>query len=207
MAGTRIVAGLGNPGPTYERTRHNAGFRVLDEVARRFGVERWKTKDAARQAHLPARTVVLVEPLSFMNESGYPLMKIARWWKTEPSALLVVSDDLDLPFGKLRMRESGGSGGHNGLKSVIEHFGEGFPRLRIGIGRGRSDTIDYVLSSFSPEEERALDALIAVAADGVERWLTHGSTDAIQFINSWRPPVAKWEDARACHPERRREGP
>jgi len=188
MPGTRIVAGLGNPGPTYERTRHNVGFRVADEVARRFGVDRWRTKDGARQAHVAARSVVLVEPLSFMNESGYPLVKIARWWKTEPSELLVVSDDLDLPFGKLRMRENGGSGGHNGLKSVIEHFGEGFPRLRIGIGRGRSDSIDYVLSNFNEEEERTLETLISVAADGVERWLTRGAIDAIQLINSWRPP-------------------
>jgi PTH1 family peptidyl-tRNA hydrolase len=181
------VAGLGNPGPSYERTRHNAGFRVVDELARRMGVERWKTKDGALQAHVAARSVLLVEPQSYMNESGYPLMKIARWWKTEPSDLLVISDDLDLPFGKLRMRESGGSGGHNGLKSVIEHFGEGFPRLRFGIGRGASDTIDYVLANFSGDEERLLETLISVAADGVERWLTRDLREAVQFVNSWKP--------------------
>jgi PTH1 family peptidyl-tRNA hydrolase len=98
----------------------------------------------------------------------------------------VVSDDLDLPFGRLRMRASGSSGGHNGLKSIIARVGEGFPRLRIGIGRGRSDTIDYVLSNFSADEERELATLIDVAALGVLRWLERGPTDAIQFVNAWR---------------------
>jgi PTH1 family peptidyl-tRNA hydrolase len=87
------------------------------------------------------------------------------------------------------MRVSGGSGGHNGLKSIIEHFGEGFPRLRIGIGRGRADTIDYVLANFSGDEERELQTLIGVAADGIERWLLRGATDAIQYVNAWRPPT------------------
>jgi PTH1 family peptidyl-tRNA hydrolase len=183
------VAGLGNPGPSYERTRHNAGFRIVDEVARRLGVEHWKKKDEALQAHVAPRGVVLVKPLSYMNESGRPVGKIAGWWKTPPQDVLIVDDDIDLPFGRLRMRASGGSGGHNGLKSIIEYLGEGFPRLRLGVGRGRSDTIDYVLSNFSAAEEHDLRALIDVAATGVLRWLEHGSTDAIQYVNAWRPPA------------------
>jgi PTH1 family peptidyl-tRNA hydrolase len=161
---------------------------VVDEVARRAGDVRFKKKDGAEQAHIAARAVVLVKPLSFMNDSGIPLASIAGWWKTPPSDLLVISDDLDLPFGRLRMRANGGSGGHNGLKSIIAHFGEAFPRLRIGIGRGRADTIDYVLANFTGNEERELSTLIGVAADGIERWLAHGATDAIQFVNGWRPP-------------------
>jgi len=161
---------------------------VIDDVARRLGVDRWKTKDGAAQAHVSARSVVLVKPLSFMNESGGPLGRAATWWKAEPADVLVVSDDLDLPFGRLRMRASGSSGGHNGLKSIIARFGEGFPRLRIGIGRGRSDTIEYVLSNFTADEERELALLIDVAADGVLRWLERGPTDAIQFVNAWRAP-------------------
>jgi PTH1 family peptidyl-tRNA hydrolase len=188
------VAGLGNPGPTYERTRHNAGFRIVDEVARRLGVEHWKKKDEALQAHVARSSVVLVKPLSFMNESGRPIGKIAGWWKTPPEDVLIVDDDIDLPFGRLRMRASGGSGGHNGLKSIIEYLGEGFPRLRLGVGRGRSDTIDYVLSSFSPEEERELSVLIDLAANGVLRWLERGPTDAIQYINAWRPIPPPSED-------------
>lgn len=186
MPGTRIVAGLGNPGSRYERTRHNVGFRVVDEVARRLGVASWKTKDGAQQAHVAARAVVLAKPQSFMNESGIPLGRIVGWWKATPAEVLVVSDDLDLPFGRLRMRANGGSGGHNGLKSIIAHLGEGFPRVRVGIGRGRTDTIDYVLANFSVDEERALPELIDVAADGVMRWLDTGATDAIQYVNGWR---------------------
>ncbi len=161
---------------------------MVDEVARRAGDLRFKSKDGAEQAHVAAQAVVLVKPLSFMNDSGVPLQKFAGWWKTPPADMLVISDDLDLPFGRLRMRVSGGSGGHNGLKSIIEHFGEGFPRLRVGIGRGRADTIDYVLANFSGDEERELTTLIGVAADGIERWLTRGTTDAIQYVNAWRPP-------------------
>jgi PTH1 family peptidyl-tRNA hydrolase len=184
------VAGLGNPGPSYERTRHNVGFRVLDEVARRLGVEHWKKKDAALQAHVAARGAVLVKPQSYMNESGRPIARIAAWWKAQAPDVLVVSDDLDLPFGRLRMRAGGGSGGHNGLRSIIEYFGEDFPRLRLGIGRGRSDTIDYVLSNFNGDEEQLLPQLIEVAAQGVLRWLERGPVDAIQYVNAWRPAIA-----------------
>ena len=162
---------------------------MLDEVARRFGVERWKKKDEALQAHVAARNVVLVKPQSFMNDSGRPVAKIAGWWKASAADVLVTSDDLDLPFGRLRMRANGGSGGHNGLKSIIEVAGEGFPRLRIGIGRGRNDTIDYVLSNFSPDEERALEKIVEVAADGIVRFLERGPVDAINYVNAWRSPV------------------
>jgi PTH1 family peptidyl-tRNA hydrolase len=175
-------------------------------VARRVGVATWKTKDEARQTHVAARNVVLVQPLSFMNESGGPLGRVASWWKAEPADVLVISDDLDLPFGRLRMRASGSSGGHNGLKSIIARFGDGFPRLRIGIGRGRSETIDYVLSNFSVEEERALPELIDVAAEGVRRWLERGPIDAIQYVNGWRPitseptpPPARGQDPRSVN--------
>ncbi len=197
MPGTRIVAGLGNPGAKYERTRHNIGFRVVDEVARRFGDASFKKKDGAQIAHVASRAVILVKPLSFMNDSGIPLGRLAAWWKTPPAEMLVVSDDLDLPFGRLRMRASGGSGGHNGLKSIIAHTGEAFPRLRIGIGRGRSDTIDYVLANFSGVEERDLRAIVEVAADGVERWLERGATDATQFVNGWR--LLAHEDPDRAH--------
>jgi PTH1 family peptidyl-tRNA hydrolase len=129
----------------------------------------------------------LVKPLSFMNDSGRPLGKIARWWKTPPADLLVVVDDLDLPFAKLRMRETGSSGGHNGLKSIIEYFGTEFPRLRVGIGRSGFEAIDHVLSTFSAEEERELPAIIDVAADGIQRWLERGPVDAMNLVNAWRP--------------------
>jgi PTH1 family peptidyl-tRNA hydrolase len=176
---------------------------VIDDVARRLGATQWKKKDEALQAHVAARAVVLVKPQSFMNESGGPLGRAASWWKAPPEDVLVVSDDLDLPFGRLRMRASGSSGGHNGLKSIIARFGEGFPRLRIGIGRGRNDTIDYVLSNFNGDEERELGTLIDVASEGVLRWLERGPTDAIQFVNAWRPSAppdaARGQEPRAVN--------
>lgn len=141
------------------------------------------------QTYVAAGAVLLLKPLSYMNESGGPLAAAAAWWKTLPSDVLVVSDDLDLPLGRLRMRAGGGSGGHNGLKSIIARFGEDFPRLRVGIGRGRSDAIDYVLSTFDHDEERTLPSIIDVAADGIERWLAGHTDAAVQYVNAWRSAV------------------
>jgi PTH1 family peptidyl-tRNA hydrolase len=131
--------------------------------------------------------LILVKPLSYMNDSGTPLRRVAAWWKVPPADLLVVSDDLDLPFGRLRMRRSGGSGGHNGLKSVIAHFGEDFPRLRVGIGRSGEDAIDHVLSTFDPAEEGLLGAIVAAAAEGVLCWLDEGPGAAMNLVNGWEP--------------------
>ncbi len=156
-------------------------------MASRLGVDGWKTRDAALQAHVARAGVVLVKPLSYMNESGGPLGSVAAWWKTAPEDVLVLSDDLDLPFGRLRLRTTGSSGGHNGLKSIIARFGEGFPRLRIGIGRGRADTIDYVLSNFTAAEESELGTLIGVAADGVDLWLRGKTAEAVALVNGRRP--------------------
>ena len=160
---------------------------VVDEIARRFGVTHWRKKDFAQQAHVAAKQVVLVKPLTFMNGSGWPVRKIASWWKTPRPDVLVVSDDLDLPFGKLRLRTNGGSGGHNGLKSIIDELGgEDFPRLRVGIGRGR-EAIDHVLSAFDADERAAMAAIVAAAADGAIQWLESGPVGAMNFVNSWQP--------------------
>ena len=149
---------------------------------------KWRNKDAAEQAHLAAQSLVLVKPQSYMNESGRPIGKIAGWWKTPPAEVLVVVDDLDLPFGRLRMRAAGGSGGHNGLKSIIEYLGEDFSRLRIGIGRGgEDDAIDRVLSTFTADEERRIEPILDVATEGVLLWLDRGAVDAMNYVNAWRP--------------------
>ena len=134
---------------------------------------------------------MLVKPLSFMNDSGRPLGKIARWWKTPPEDLLVVVDDLDLPFGKLRMRETGSSGGHNGLKSIIEYFGTGFPRLRVGIGRSGYEAIDHVLSTLSRRKSANSRPIVVVAADGVLRWLERGPVEAMNLVNAWQPEARR----------------
>ncbi len=178
---------MGNPGRQYARTRHNIGFIIVEELARRLGIDDgWKTKDGARQIVDRTRQIVLVEPQSFMNASGDPTQRIAAWHKIEPRDILVVVDDLDLPFGKLRLRERGSSGGHNGLKSLIAHFGQDFPRLRIGIGRDSSgEAIERVLGTFSPTEESQLAAIVDAAIHGIDLWLARESVIAVNFVNSW----------------------
>ena len=147
-----LVVGLGNPGSRYAGTRHNAGFMVVDELARRWGIgpRDWHKKGEALYALGREHNAILAKPQSYMNLSGRPVLSLATFYKVPPERILIVVDDLDLPFGTLRMRASGSSGGHNGLKSLIEVLGQGFPRLRIGIGRGHDpDAIDRVLGDFS----------------------------------------------------------
>ncbi|MBX6341623.1 MAG: aminoacyl-tRNA hydrolase, partial [Thermomicrobiaceae bacterium] len=167
--GVWLIAGLGNPGPKYARTRHNVGFMVVDELTRRLGPgERRRRFDAEiAEVPVPGGRLVLLKPQTFMNLSGNAVAPAARWYRVPLERLLVVYDDLDLPFGQIRLRPSGSSGGHNGLTSVIQQLGtDRVPRLRVGISRPiQGTTVAYVLSRFSPEEERALPEVIARAAD------------------------------------------
>ena len=158
---------------------------VVDALAERWGARDWQRKGEARYALDRARDVILVEPQSYMNLSGRPVQSIATFYKVPPQRILVVVDDLDLPFGTLRMRANGSSGGHNGLKSLIEVFGQDFPRLRIGIGRGHDpDAIDRVLGNFSANEMQELPAIVDRAVAGVELWLTRGVTAAMNLVNA-----------------------
>jgi len=158
---------------------------VLDEVASRYGIATWKKKDSAEQAYDASRRIVLVKPTSFMNLSGTPVRLISSWYRTPPELVLVVVDEMDLPFGTLRMRPFGGHGGHNGLRSIIATIGDGFPRLRIGVGRPEYDSVDYVLGPFSPQERRQVPAIIGAAADAVDLWLRDGTDAAMRFANTW----------------------
>ncbi len=176
---------MGNPGHEYAQTRHNAGFMVVDEVARRHGVTSWRKKDSAEQAYDSVRRVVFVKPISFMNLSGTPVRLISSWYRTPAEDVLVVVDEMDLPFGKLRMRPFGGHGGHNGLRSVIATIGDGFPRLRVGVGRPQDDSIDHVLGTFDQAERRDVPAILSAAADAVELWLGDGLDAAMRFANTW----------------------
>lgn len=179
--------GLGNPGEKYARTRHNIGFMVVDELARRLSIENWKNKDSATQAYDSRRKLVLVKPTSYMNSSGVPVRLIASWYRTPPEAVLVISDEMDLPFGSLRMRAKGGHGGHNGLRSIIGTMTEEFPRIRVGIGRPEYESMDHVLSTFSSDEQKVLPRIIEVAADGAERWLNDRIELAMHYVNSAKP--------------------
>jgi PTH1 family peptidyl-tRNA hydrolase len=184
-----MIAGLGNPGPKYERTRHNVGFLAVDELSRRLSIGNWKTKDDARQAYDSGRKIVLVQPQSFMNNSGVPVRLLASWYRTPPEALLVIYDDMDLPFGRVRMRPFGGHGGHNGMRSIIATMGDRFPRIRVGIGRPQYESIDHVLSPFTAEETQVLTDVVGAAAEAAMRWLDEGLEAAMQFMNNWEGPI------------------
>jgi PTH1 family peptidyl-tRNA hydrolase len=163
----RMVVGLGNPGRRYTQTRHNIGFMVVDWLAAQAAASAWRSDRRAEVTRIGVggTGVLLVKPQTFMNASGEAVQALAAWHRVEPAAILVVTDDLDLPFGRVRLRPSGSAGGHNGLKSIIAQLGTTqFPRLRIGIGRPEvGDPIDWVLSPFDPHEAQDLPRLCEVA--------------------------------------------
>ena len=185
----RLIAGLGNPGPEYAVTRHNIGFMVVDQLAARFGSAWEKSVPHAREVALYAKCggVLLVKPLSFMNRSGYPLFAVAQFYKIEPQQILVALDDLALPLGRLRLRARGGSGGHNGLDSVIAQFGtEEIPRLRIGIGAApREGSADYVLSRFFDEEKPTVRSTIDRAVEALKCAIDNGLVSAMNTFNKY----------------------
>lgn len=165
---------------------------AVDEIARRYGISHWRKKDSAEQAADVARGIVLVKPTSYMNLSGTPVRLISSWYKTPPEDVLVVVDEMDLPFGRLRMRPFGGHGGHNGLRSVIATIGDRFPRIRIGVGRPRlADAIDHVLGTFDADEKRRWPTVVSAAADGIELWLAGDLDRAMHFINTWEKPITE----------------
>jgi PTH1 family peptidyl-tRNA hydrolase len=185
----RLIAGLGNPGPEYAATRHNIGFMVVDQLVAQFGSAWEKSVPQAREDALSAKCggVVLVKPLSFMNRSGYALFTVAQFYKIEPQQVLVALDDLALPLGRLRLRARGGSGGHNGLDSVIAHFGtEEIPRLRIGIGAApREGSADYVLSRFFDEEKPIVRSTIDRAVEALKCAIDNGLVSAMNTFNKY----------------------
>src|SRR5438093_787048 len=155
----KAIVGLGNPVPEYRGTRHNVGFEVVDELATRWNAKLKKWKATADVARIVSRDVVLVEPRTYMNDSGRAVGAIMTFYRIQPMDVLVVVDEVQLPLGKLRLRASGSAGGHNGLKSVVEHVGPNVPRLRLGIDRGDAadDLSDRVLSRFAPSERDIVD--------------------------------------------------
>jgi PTH1 family peptidyl-tRNA hydrolase len=182
----KAVVGLGNPGDDYRGTRHNVGFEVVDELVRRWKAKLKKWKSLADIAVVKDRDVVLVEPKTYMNLSGQAVTAVMAFYKIRPADVLVVVDEAQLPLGKLRIRPSGSAGGHNGLKSVIEHVGVDFARLRIGVDRGLPvwDLSDRVLSKFPPLERPIVEVAIARAADAVETFLQEGVQIAMNRFNA-----------------------
>lgn len=189
----KIIIGLGNPGQEYARTRHNVGFMVLDRLKRELDNPNSKNRFKAEiiEGWRNGEKLTLVAPQTYMNLSGQAVREVKQWHHVENEDLLVVYDDMDLPFGTLRMRASGSAGGHNGLKSISEQLGtRDVPRLRIGIGRGRS-SINHVLSRFSPEETAALPEVIERAAAAVGSWIDRGIVATMNEVNAAPEPAAE----------------
>jgi len=189
----RIIVGLGNPGREYAGTRHNIGFMVVDELARRHGPVVWKKRFRSEIGDVVfgSEKLILVKPQTFMNLSGAAVREAVNWYHLPLDETIIIMDDLDIPFAALRMRGIGSAGGHNGLASIIEHLGGNeIPRLKIGIGRGRSSASAHVLSRFSPEQERALPELIGRATDAVELWTREGLVSAMNVANQKRDEPA-----------------
>jgi PTH1 family peptidyl-tRNA hydrolase len=179
----RLVAGLGNPGREYQRTRHNVGFMVLDRLTADAGLP-WNYSEKWGAAWAKS-DVLLVKPATFMNRSGQPISAIANFYKIAAEEILVVLDDFALPLGRLRLRAQGSSGGHNGLESVCEHFGtESIPRLRVGIGAAPIEgATDHVLGRFFEEEQPLVDATIRRAAEAVKCAVDKGLIAAMNLFN------------------------
>lgn len=184
-----LVVGLGNPGPTYEGTPHNVGYAVVEELARRHGFPRARRGFDGRCAEgvVGGRPVLLLQPTTFMNDSGRSVAAAVRALKLPLDRVLVAHDHIDLPFGRLRLLQGGGTGGHNGLKSISGLLGPGYARLRVGVDRPPStdpDVVaDYVLSPFAESKEE-VRGLVGRAADAVELWLTEGMDAAATRVNA-----------------------
>lgn len=186
-----IIAGLGNPGAEYEHTRHNIGFDVVDELAKRWGISLWKEDMQAKIVSVTkfGEKVLLVKPLTYMNNSGDAVGAIARYYKVEPDDVYIICDDLDLPPGKTRIRKKGASGGHNGIKSLIAHLGtEEFPRFRIGVGHPKDGhtVIEHVLGRPYGDDVQKIEDAKLYTADSVEYALEAGVDKAMNKFNPKR---------------------
>jgi PTH1 family peptidyl-tRNA hydrolase len=198
----KAIFGLGNPGARYKGTRHNIGFEVLDELARRGSVGFESAPAEALIARIRSTVgsgglvgsgVLLAKPLTFMNASGQAIGELLRYFKIEIADMLVIVDEVQLPLGRVRARVRGSAGGHNGLKSVIAHLGTDFPRLRIGVGRGdaRRDLADHVLAKFDKDEGAEVERMTMRAADAAEVFVTEGIAAVMNQFNGGDPATTE----------------
>jgi PTH1 family peptidyl-tRNA hydrolase len=193
----KLVVGLGNPGPKYAGNRHNVGFMALDVLAERLKAGPFRDKFAGEFARAESADLVLLKPLTYMNDSGTSVQQAMQFFKVELCDVLVAHDELDLAFGELKLKQAGGTAGHNGLKSIVRHCGgEGFARLRIGIGRppggsAGGDVVSFVLGDFSATERQSLPDVLSLAAQGAELFAARGIAQAMNAFNARPKPSAK----------------
>jgi PTH1 family peptidyl-tRNA hydrolase len=191
MAGNalKVIVGLGNPGAEYARTRHNAGFWLVDELARRHGgTFRFEGKHQAELARvrMGGEEIWLVKPMTYMNRSGGPVSSVLGFYKLTPAQMLVAHDEIDLPSGTVRLKEAGGHGGHNGLRDLIAAQGDGFWRLRIGVGHPgtKNEVVDFVLTRASAGEQDEIDESVRAGADAIEQMLRDGAQIAMNKLHA-----------------------
>ena len=187
----RLIVGLGNPGRDYATSRHNTGFMIIEEIANAFAISLDKRKFDILfgRGSIEKHDVMLAKPMAFMNNSGPPVKQLAGYFRISSEDLLVIHDDIDLAFGRLKIKEKGGHGGHKGVKSLMDAFGKGdFARLRIGIGRSEEpvSVTDHVLGNFSLEETKMLKGILARACEAVVTILTRGVKDGMNRFNDKR---------------------
>jgi PTH1 family peptidyl-tRNA hydrolase len=183
-----LVVGLGNPGREYAASRHNIGFMVLDELARRWALANWRSKFGGEIAQKDQ--IVALKPMEYMNLSGGAVQRAGQFYKIAPNEVLIIHDDIDLEFGRLKVKVGGGHGGHNGLRSVTDRIGADFVRVRCGVGKpigGKEKTVGHVLGGFSKAEQNELPFLVGEAADAVQLILDAGTTAAMNQVNTDKP--------------------
>ena len=181
-----LIVGLGNPGKQYEQTRHNIGFDVIDYMANKYNIDvnREKFKGICGEGFIENKKVILLKPLTYMNLSGESIRELANFYKLEDDEIIVVYDDISLDIGRLRIREKGSAGGHNGIKSIIQNLGgDKFPRVKVGVGQPKDNLVNHVLGKFSKEDRDHIDKVIPVVSDAIVEIVKNDAKESMNKFN------------------------
>ena len=181
-----LIVGLGNPGKQYEQTRHNIGFDVIDYIANKYNIDvnREKFKGICGEGFIENKKVILLKPLTYMNLSGESIRELANFYKLEDDEIIVVYDDISLDIGRLRIREKGSAGGHNGIKSIIQNLGgDKFPRVKVGVGQPKDNLVNHVLGKFSKEDREHIEKVIPVVSDAIVEIVKNDAKESMNKFN------------------------
>lgn len=181
-----LIVGLGNPGKQYEQTRHNIGFDVIDYMANKYNIDvnREKFKGICGEGFIENKKVILLKPLTYMNLSGESIRELANFYKLEDDEIIVVYDDISLDIGRLRIREKGSAGGHNGIKSIIQNLGgDKFPRVKVGVGQPKDNLVNHVLGKFSKEDREYIEKVIPVVSDAIVEIVKNDAKESMNKFN------------------------
>ena len=181
-----LIVGLGNPGKQYEKTRHNIGFDVIDYMANKYNIDvnREKFKGSCGEGFIENKKVILLKPLTYMNLSGESIRELANFYKLEDDEIIVVYDDISLDIGRLRIREKGSAGGHNGIKSIIQNLGgDKFPRVKVGVGQPKDNLVNHVLGKFSKEDREHIEKVIPVVSDAIVEIVKNDAKESMNKFN------------------------